>query len=110
MSQEKTTIGAVRSPRNEAWRRVRVPSADYMARLHWRLRARLPMWVVYRPGTREYPRHWIARMHVALPETRPTRFVMTHDTLAELRELLPDGLTWMMRNPADAPEIEEVWL
>ena len=89
---------------------VRVPHADYMARLHWRLRARLPMWVVYRPVTREYPGRWVARMHVTLPETRPTRFVMTHDSLDELRSLLPPALTWMERNPQDVPEIEEVWL
>ena len=89
---------------------VRVPRADYMARLHWRLRARLPMWVVYRPVTREYPGRWVARMHVTLPETRPTRFVMTHDSLDELRSLLPPDLARMQRNPLDVPEIEEVWL
>jgi hypothetical protein len=89
---------------------VRIPHATYMARLHWRLRARLPMWVIYRPVTREYPSKWVARMHVTLPETKPTRFVLTHDTLVELRTLLPEGLTWMRRNPFDAPEIEELWL
>jgi hypothetical protein len=89
---------------------VRIPSADYMARLHWRLRARLPMWVVYQPGNREYPHHWVARMFVTLPDTRATRFVMTHDTLPELREILPPGLTPFVRAPVDPPEIHEVWL
>ena len=89
---------------------VRVPSADYMTKLHWRLRARLPMWVIYRPGAREYPQHWAARMHITLPETRPTRFVITHDSLEELRSLLPPGLTLMQRDPLDVPQIEEVWL
>ena len=72
----------------------------------------LPMWVVYRPVTREYPGVWVARMHVTLCRKHAlrTRFVMTHDSLDELRSLLPPALTWMERNPQDVPEIEEVWL
>jgi hypothetical protein len=89
---------------------VRVSGPAYFARLHWRLRARLPMWVVYRPITREYPGAWVARMHVTLPESRPTRFVLTHDTLSELHDILPPGLVRMARDPNDLPEIEEVWL
>lgn len=89
---------------------IRVPHADYMARLHWRLRARWPVWVVYRPFTREYPGRWVARMHVTLPAERPTRFVITHDTLPELRALLPPGLCQFDRDPRDLPEIEEAWM
>jgi hypothetical protein len=89
---------------------IKVPHRDYMARLHWRLRERLPMWVVYRPVTREYPGKWVARMHVTLPEPKPTRFVLVHDTLSDLREMLPVGLSLIDRDPADVPEIEEVWL
>jgi hypothetical protein len=89
---------------------IRVPAAAYMARLHWRLRARLPMWVVYRPMTREYPGKWVTRMHVTLPEPKPTRFVISHDTLAELRTLIPQGLVRMDRDPLDLPEIEELWV
>lgn len=89
---------------------VRVPDEFYMARLHWRLQKRLPMWVIYRPVTREYPGKWVARMHVSLPEPKPTRFVMTHDTLEELRWLLPAGLTRILHDDEDEPEIEEVWL
>lgn len=87
-----------------------IPVGDYFTRLHWRLRRRLPIWVVYRPVTREYPGIWVARMHVALPELKVTRFVMTHDTLAELRTMLPPGTVRMARLPDDLPEIEEVWL
>jgi hypothetical protein len=89
---------------------VRAPGADYMARLHWRLRQRLPAWVVYRPVTREYPSRWVARMHVTVPEPKPTRFVITHDTLEELRSLLPEGLARLAHDPLDPPEIEEVWI
>lgn len=68
------------------------------------------MWVVYGPTTREYPGSWVARMHITLPEPRPTRFVITHDTIEDLRMLLLPWLTRLDRNPDDAPEIAEVWL
>ena len=89
---------------------IRVSRPDYFWRLHARLQKRLPMWVVYRPVTREYPGQWVARMHVSLPQPRPTRFVISHDTLTDLRTLLPPGLTHLARDPDDASEIEEVWI
>lgn len=89
---------------------LRVPDARYMAKLHYRLRDRLPMWVVYRPVTREYPGRWVSRMHITLPAPKPTRFVMTHDTLGELRDVLPPGLARLPRGRLDPPEIAEVWL
>ena len=89
---------------------VNVGGPDYFARLHWRLRSCLPVWTIYRPTTREYPGVWVARMHVVLPEPRPTRFLLCHDTLEELRAILPPGLTRMTRDPGDSPEIVESWL
>lgn len=68
------------------------------------------MWVIYRPTTCEYPGVWVTRMHVTLPEPKPTRFVMTHDTLEELRTMLPPGVTCLGRQDDDLPEIEEVWV
>ncbi len=88
---------------------VTVPDG-YLTRLHYRLRDRLPMWTIYDATTREYPGKWVARMHVTLPEARPTRFVMTHDSLEEVRGLLPPGLSCLTRNPSDPPEIVETWL
>lgn len=38
-------------------------------------------------------------MHITWPEPRPTRFVMTHDSLDELREMLPPWLTRLARDP-----------
>lgn len=83
---------------------------SYFARLHWRLRSRLPMWTVYMPTTRDYPGRYVARMFVTLPESKPTRFVLLHDTLEGLRELLPPGLLRIHRDPSDDPVILEVWL
>ena len=83
---------------------------SYFDRLQWRLRNRLPMWVVYTPTTRQYPGLWVARMHVSLPDTKPTRFVISHDTLEELRSILPKGLVCIGRMANDTPEIVEVWM
>ena len=89
---------------------VVLPDAGRFARLHERLKERVPLWVVYRPITRQYPGKWCARMHVCLPFHRSTRFVVLHDTLAELVDLLPPGLERLDRNAADPPEIEETWI
>lgn len=85
-------------------------SLDYFWRLHRRLRQRLPMWVIYRPVTAEYPGKWVARMHVALPDEKPTRYVITHTGLDALRTALPPGTVRLGRIAGDAPDIEEVWL
>ena len=87
-------------------------TVSYTARLHYKLaaRGRLPMWTVYTPETREYSGFWVARMFIALPEYKPTRFIVLHDRLAGLHELLPPGLARICRSPGDAPEIVETWL
>jgi hypothetical protein len=86
-------------------------SKDYLARLTARLQNRLPIWVIYRPPTIEYgPGIWVTRMHITLPRTRPTRFVMTHDSLEELREMLPPWLSRIGRDPRDPPSIVESWI
>jgi hypothetical protein len=89
---------------------VAIPDVRHFWRLHDRLRNRLPVWTIYRPITREYPGFWVARMHIVLPTMKPTRFVITHDTLEELRTLLPPGLVRAAADPRDVPEIEETWL
>lgn len=71
--------------------------------------ASLPMWVVYRPVTREYPGKWVARLFLCLPVDTPTTIVMVRDSLSELRDALPRGMTLLRRDPNDVPEIEEVW-
>ena len=85
-------------------------SADRFTRLHWRLRNRLPMWVIYDTTTREYPGSFVARMWVSLPAPKFSRFVIVRDTLDDLRYALPDGLICIGRKKLDAPEIVEVWI
>ena len=89
---------------------IRILDENYFARLTHRLRERLPMWTVYRPITREYPGLWVTRMHVSRPIPRPTRYVLTHDSLDELRGILPPGMWNLGRMAGDVEEIEEVWL
>jgi len=69
----------------------------------------LPMWVVYNPTTREYPGQWVARLFVLRPWIQATRFVITHDTLEDLRTLLPSWLYRQHRRANDVPEVAEVW-
>jgi hypothetical protein len=91
---------------------VLIENPRYFERLHYKLarRDRLPIWTVYDRTTREYPGKYVARMWVTLPEAKPTRFTITHDTLAELRAILPSGLYLIQRRPEDLPEIVETWL
>lgn len=85
-------------------------SREHLWRLHARLQHRLPHWTIYRPPTHEYGPQWVARMWLAAPVLRSTRFTMTHDTLAELREQLPPGLARLDRQPDDEPVIVETWI
>lgn len=82
----------------------------FASRFHWRLRDRLPIWVIYRPFSQDYRPRWVARMHISLPNPHVTRFVMLHDTLEGLRTNLPFELTFMPRSPDDGILVEEVWL
>jgi hypothetical protein len=77
---------------------------------HNRMMDRLPMWVVYRPTTKDYPGLWIARMHLTLPENQATEVHVIGETLKAVRDKLPTGLYRMRRDPNDDPVIEEVWL
>jgi hypothetical protein len=82
---------------------------DTHARLQWQLRDRLPMWVVY-DHPRDYPYHYVARMHLTLPGPKPTDHIILAKDLDALRDDLPPGLTRLARQPDDDPKIIEVWL
>ena len=89
---------------------IRIENPRYFERLHWKLRERLPMWTVHDQTTREYPGKFVVRMWVTLPAEKATRFTIAHDTLDELRAMLPRGLTCIGRHTNDLPEIVEAWL
>ncbi len=77
----------------------------------WYVRSRrMPLWVVYRPITREYPGLWVVRLWVCHPNARPTRRVGLGRTLGDVRAYVPAGLCRCERLAGDVPEIEEMWL
>ncbi len=83
------------------------------AHFWYQRRDRLPMWVVFGPATLDYPGHYVARLFVGLPVLRPTRRVLLHDTLAELRSMMPIdsfGLVCIPRVERDDPVILETWI
>ena len=61
-------------------------------------------WVV-RQNPPEYPGKFVAR----LVTENPSPYVLVADTLAKLHARLPAGLTRAGRQPADPPEVVEIW-
>ena len=61
-------------------------------------------WVVMRDPP-DYPEKFIAR----LVTDRPTPYVLMAASLAELQAQLPSGLVRVERQPADLPEVVEIW-
>ena len=61
-------------------------------------------WVVRR-NPPEYPGKFVARL---MTEAH-TPYVLLADTLAEIHALLPAGLTRAGRQPANLPEVVEIW-
>ena len=53
----------------------------------------------------EHPDKFVARFAT----THPTIYVMLADSLAEIQAMLPPGLVRSERQPADPPEVVEVW-
>lgn len=71
----------------------------------------LPMYVVYR-HPRDFPEQYVIRIHRVRsggvePDAKP--FALG-PTLADLRSVLPPGLTSIGRQPEDEPQIVEVWI
>jgi hypothetical protein len=64
----------------------------------------LVAWVVTRDPP-EHPGKFVARL---VTET-PSSYVLLADTLAGLRAQLPPGLARSERQPADPPEVVEIW-
>jgi hypothetical protein len=61
-------------------------------------------WVVIR-NPPDYPARVVARLVIGTPSP----YVLVADTLAEIHAMLPSGLVRSDRQPADPPEVLEVW-
>mgnify|MGYP000352502477 CR=1 FL=1 len=95
---------------------IALPTPDRIYRLHDKLSriGRKPVWVIHLPLAVSIERTldapcWTARMSVTVPTPKPTRFVLAHETLRELRELLPPGLARLERQPDDNFLVVERW-
>jgi hypothetical protein len=77
---------------------------------HIEHQANLPVWVVFGPGTTDYPGLYLARMWLTIPTMQRTTLVIRANSLAEIRQLLPDGLIRQPRFPQDDANIIETWM
>lgn len=70
----------------------------------------LPLWVVFGPGTSDHPGMFLIRLWLTLPKPVMTNCLIRANSLKEIRELLPDGLTRLPRAENDDPNIIETWI
>jgi hypothetical protein len=61
-------------------------------------------WIILRDLV-EYPGAFVAR----LVTDAPTAYILLGHTLAEIHAQLPPGLECSVRQPADPPEVVELW-
>jgi hypothetical protein len=73
-------------------------------------RERLPLWMVFGPNTRDHPGMFLVRLWLTLPEPAMTNILARANSLAEIRDLLPDTLTCLPRDPSDDHNIIESWI
>jgi len=66
----------------------------------------LPIWTIY-DHPLDFPEFWVARKFEL---DKPTGEVILGNTLAAVRDTLPEGLICVPRAPADDPVIVECWL
>jgi hypothetical protein len=85
------------------------PSEEHVL-ANFNARDNLPMWVIYRPTTLDFPGKWLARMFLTIPSSGPTDHLIVGASLEEIRARLPHGLTNLGRMLGDDPVIEEVWV
>jgi hypothetical protein len=66
-------------------------------------------WVIYRPHAPVW--HWSVRPHYIYRGIEPVRGrALLLPSLDDCRRVIPQGFAHLMRDPDDAPEIEEIWI
>lgn len=70
----------------------------------------LPMWTVYGPAPLDQEGLFVARLWLMIPQPMPTQTLLRATSLAQIRDLLPPGLTCLRRKFGDDFNIIEVWL
>jgi hypothetical protein len=70
----------------------------------------LPLICIYKNPS-DFPDKYVARLWgMGRKGGVATRYIIVRDTLAQIREAMPDWMTQMGRNPIDDPVIVETWL
>lgn len=69
----------------------------------------LPIWTVYQ-NPKDHPGKFVSRRWESLPTPRPTGEVIIANTLEEVREQLPPGLTRLAPQQGDDATIVENWI
>ena len=85
------------------------PKSQYID-AYFMYRDHLPMWVVYRPVTSDFPGKWLARMFLSLPKVTKTNCLIFGECLEDVRAQLPPGVFNLGRMQNDDEVIEEVWM
>jgi hypothetical protein len=101
-----------RAADREDYERAAVAAARAAAEAHARMHAagRMPHWVQMDHRTTDQPGAHLARLWVLRPEPAPTNVLLRAGTAAEIQALLPPGLAFLPRDPADEPCIVGTWL
>lgn len=66
------------------------------------------LWAVYKKP-RDYPSEYVARPFF-VEGAKPIGFIVTANSLEEVRKLLPAGLCMIERSDIDDPVIVETWI
>ena len=83
---------------------------EKVATTHRDWRDQVPYWVLFGPGTADYPGLYVARLWFMRPEPRLTNMLVRAGTLDTLRYMMPDAATCYGRGSGDDPNILEVWM
>jgi hypothetical protein len=83
---------------------------EQVTQLQQHHREQLPMWVVFGPGTSDQPGMYLARLWFTIPRNTMTSVLLRATNLAEIRDLLPNGLVKIPRSQGDDPNIIETWI
>lgn len=67
---------------------------------------KVPLFTIYK-SPKDFEGKYVTRLFNV---EHPTEYCVVKDTLEQAREVLPEGLTKIDRQPQDDPVIVEVWL
>jgi len=86
---------------------------ETLTEIHCAHQESLPTWVIYGPGTSDYPGVYVMRMFITISSgmmsAGPTNVLVRAASLDQMRDLVPQNLLFLERDPNDDPNIIETW-